>query len=212
MSSALAILIPVLDRPHRVEPVLANIRETTPDARVLFLADKDDLPEHAAILAAGADVLIVDGTYAHKINVGCRATKEPLVFTGADDLTFTAGWFEAAAAAVTGGVQVVGVNDDLKRRRERHATHFLLAREYAAEPCIDGSQGPMFEGYDHSFIDDELIATATSRGVYAYEGSAVVAHQHWMNGRAPDDEVYRKGRARFRIDRRLFIRRSRLWT
>jgi hypothetical protein len=209
-----AVLVPVLNRPHRVTPTLAAFTATAPGARVLFLADPDDLPEQRALHDAEADHALITGGYAAKIAAGVRLTTEPLVFLAADDLIPLPGWYDAARALLVGGVEVVGVNDLIPRRpgRERHATHFLMTRSYAERPCIDGTPGPLHHGYDHSFVDDELIATATRRGVYAYAENAHVQHLHPMTGTAADDTTYRKGRARFRADRQLFHRRSRLWT
>ncbi len=105
------------------------------------------------------------------------------------------------------------MNDLIRRRpgREGHATHFLMTRAAATLPTMDGKPGPLSQAYSHSFVDDELIATATKRGMYAYEPRARVRHSHPMAG-GEDDDTYRRGRARFRQDHRLFIRRSRLWT
>lgn len=212
---SLAILVPVLRRPHRVQPLLASIAAATPEPhRVLFITDHDDQEERAAVAAAGGEELVARGSYARKINAGIRATREPLIFLGADDLTFQPGWLAAALEQITAGAHVVGVNDLIERRpgRDGHATHFLITRNYARRPTIDGRPGPLCELYDHSFVDDELIATATRRSAYAYAPGAHVRHEHPMNGTAPDDDTYRRGRARFRDDRRLHQRRSRLWT
>jgi hypothetical protein len=212
VTAELVVLVPVLRRPHRVAPLLKSIRTATPDARVLFLPDPDDVAERAALRAAGAEQRAVAGNYAVKVNAGAAVVGEPLVFIGADDLTFHEGWFEAAKKRIDEGAEVVGVNDLIPRQQARrgHATHFLITREYAELPAVDGSRGPLFEGYDHSFTDDELIATATTRGVYAYADDAAVEHHHPMSG-GEDDDVYRKGRARFHEDRRLFRDRGRLW-
>lgn len=210
-----AVLVPVLQRPHRVNPLLASITAATSQPHtVVFVCDPDDDEQIAAIEAAdhpNVRIMTTGGSYARKINEAVHATTEPFVFTGADDLHFRAGWLEHALAAMAGAVQVVGVNDLLRRRRA-HATHFLIAREYAMRPCVDGTRGPMCEAYDHSFVDDELIATAAHRSVYAYAERARVEHRHWLNRRAPDDEVYRKGRLRFDEDRALFRERSQMWT
>jgi glycosyltransferase involved in cell wall biosynthesis len=213
VSAELAVLVPVLNRPQRVAPLLASIEASTPEAQVLFICDQNDHAEIEAIGHAGGKYIVHDGNYAQKIRAGIELTNAPLVFLGADDLTFQPGWFEAAKAAMADGVQVVGVNDLIERpNRPTHATHFLLSREAAELPCIDGSSGPLFEGYTHSATDDEFIATSVKRGIYAYAPDAHVEHLHWMNGRAEDDEVYRRGREHFRRDIRLFRRRSRLWT
>ena len=211
-----AILVPVLNRPGNVAPLLESIRANTPEPYVVvFLADPGDRAEQDAIAArAGPDVRVLSpgGTYAKKINHGVRQTDALYVMLGADDVRFHPGWLEAAKAAMTDGVQVVGLRDLIDRpTRPEHATHFLLTREAALMPCIDGSQGCLHEGYRHWRTDDELIATATKRGMYVYAPGAVVEHRHPMTGAVPDDATYRKGRATARRDGKLFHRRERLW-
>jgi hypothetical protein len=214
--SGLAILVPVLERPHRIEPFLAAVEASTPDARVLFLADPDDAPTLEALCGLGDRPMQIDvdeggGNYAEKINRGVEMTDEPLIFTAADDIEPRAGWLEAALEAMVDRVEVIGVNDLIDRPRE-HATHFLLARAYAEQPTVDGGRGPLHTGYWHWYVDDELIATARHRGAYAYAPEAKVDHLHPMVNLSPDDAVYAKGRQRRRQDRRLFGNRSSLWT
>lgn len=220
--SELAILVPVLARPHRVRPLLESIAATVPEGtRVVFVCDPDDYPEQRAIHASLHDdaygplavqVATCDGGYAKKANAAVRATDEPLVMLAADDLDFQEGWFDAALDKLGGGVEAVGLNDLIDRpTRPQHATHFLLTRRYAEQPTIDGQPGPLFEGYTGWFCDDELIGTATRRGVYAYAEDAHVEHLHHIAGKAFDDDTYRKGRAHAREDRRLFRQRIDLW-
>lgn len=207
-----AILVPVLNRPQNVKPLLESIQQSTPEPyRVLFICDPGDRAQQDAIAAEGGWMISPGGSYAAKINAGVEATDEPLLFIGADDLRFRARWLENAVTKIP-GAQVVGVNDCIHRpRRPQHATHFLMTREYAERPCLDGTPGPLALAYRHSFVDDELIATATKRGVYAYAPRSRVAHLHPMANTAPDDATYRRGRAHFRSDARLFTQRSRLW-
>jgi hypothetical protein len=216
--SEVAILVPVLRRPHRVEPLLASIFEATADPHVLFVCDPNDRIEINTILDhnkvrpdRSVDHGLFAGNYAEKIAAGVHNTDEPLVFTAADDLHFHPGWLEAAKAKLLDGVEVVGVNDLIARGRE-HATHFLMTRDYAERPTADGGPGPFHQGYFHWCVDDELIATAKARDAYAYAPDAHVEHLHPMAGKAEDDEVYEQGRARGRLDRRLFRRREPLWT
>lgn len=216
MSDAdLAWLVPVLNRPHRVQPLLDAIEATTPNAQVVFVMDTDDPAEHAAVREAETSLQVVplvkDGGYSAKINEAAKVTDRPLLLIGADDLEPHPGWLEAAEAKLSDEVQVVGVNDLIDRGRD-HATHFLMTREYAQRPTIDKKRGPLFEGYAHWWCDDELIGTARFRRAYAYAEDAHIKHLHPMNGGAEDDAVYRKGRSKWRQDRRMFHRRSRLWT
>jgi glycosyltransferase involved in cell wall biosynthesis len=211
----LAILTPVLGRPHRVQPLVENIRENTPGAPlILFLTDADDEPTLAEIDRLGEQRLNVNGGYAAKINTGVRATDTPLVFLGADDLRFHPDWFEKASGVLSDTVQVVGVNDMCSRRVRagRHATHFLMSRGYALEPTIDGARGPLSEAYEHSYVDDELFATAQKRGVLAVASNAIVEHMHPDAGRGEWDATYQKGGQNIVLDRARFHARSQLWT
>lgn len=210
----LAILVPVLSRPWAVAPLVASILSSTPGARIIFIADPGDEDEHEAIRRArGGDVVIElllrPGTYAAKINAAIRRTEETLIFLAADDLRFRPGWREAAERHLR-PAEVVGVNDLLPRRRV-HTTHFLITRAYAAQGTIDGQPGPLSEAYEHNFVDDELIATAKRRGVYAYAEDAHVEHLHPMNGRAEVDDTYRRGFEAMRRDRRVFQARRPMW-
>lgn len=224
----LVVLVPVLNRPHRVRPLLGSLEPTVPaGTRVMFIVDSDDLAEQDSIRAARGSfedrlqisLLKHDGGYAAKIRAGVKMTVESLLFLAADDLTFEDGWFEAAAAYMRDTkVEVVGVNDMVDRQnhpnfRDRvHATQFLMTRAYASRPVIDGTPGPLASAYHHWYIDDELIATATKRGTYAYAEDSHVRHDHPLNGQAPDDDTYRFGRSRARDDRRIFLGRRALWT
>jgi len=212
VSADLAILVPVLARPGNVAPLMESIRATTPDARTIFICDPDDLYEQRAVLDARAEFFVIAGSYARKVNGAIAGTQEPLILTAADDVRPHPGWLEAAKAKLDQGFEVVGINDLLDRRaRPEHATHFLVTRGYAQQGQIDGEPGLLHEGYSHERIDDELIATATKRGVYCYAPDAVVEHRHWLNGGAPMDATYERGMARRARDRRLFLRRQRLW-
>lgn len=217
---SLAFLVPVLARPHRVAPLLDAIEATTPGARVLFLADDYDRPEHEAIerelgrTGVQAELDTSGGNYATKINSGVELTDEPYVFTGADDLRPHAGWLEAALAKLADGIGVVGTNDLCNPRviAGEHATHFLMTREYAGRPCIDGSRGPLFEGYPHEYVDNELIETAKHRGAYAHSDEAIVEHLHPMAGKAPMDDLYAASGKRMREGLRVYQARQHLWT
>lgn len=208
------VLVPVLGRPHRVQPTLDSVRRTAPHARVLFIADHADHDEIQAIRRANAEFVLFDGSYAAKINHGVQVTDERLLFLGADDLEWSDGWLQACEAHVRRGADVVGVNDLCAPRTQRgdHATHFLMTRGYAEAPTIDGGPGPLCELYDHSCCDDELVAVARARGVLVIDPTIIVEHLHPDARKAPVDDTYRKGREHIRADRRLFRSRMPLWT
>ncbi len=208
----LAVLVPVLARPHRVIPFLKAMNVTV-DATVLFIADPDDTEELDALEAEGAEFISPGGNYASKIRAGIDATTEPLIFTAADDLLPHGGWFETAKSYITDEIQVVGTNDlcTARVRSGEHSTHFLMTREYADLPCAGGAPGPFFQGYHHWYCDDELVATARMREALHIATDSVVEHLHPITQSAPDDETYIKGRSRSQEDRRTFRVRSHMW-
>lgn len=213
------VLIPVLDRPHRVEPLMADVAAATPEPhRLLFLVDERDRAELAELERAGADFALVAfrrRRYACKINDGIRASSEPLIFTGADDLHFHPGWLRAACAELSPSIDVVGTNDLLNPRvmAGDHSTHTLVRRSYVETfGTIDGELGILcHEGYPHEYVDDEMVGTAKLRGRFAVALDAVVEHRHPYNGGAPVDATYRRGWAGRTTGRRVYDRRRHLW-
>lgn len=224
---AVAILVPMLGRPHRVEPLLDSVATATKTGtyRVLFLVTPGDTAviEAADRAANGHDDIEwmrVDhegpGNYAAKINAGYRATWEPTVFLGADDLAFHAGWYDAAASRLDDPrVGVVGTNDLCNKRVERgeHATHFLVRRSYIDKyGTVDERHKVLHEGYPHEYVDDELVGTARKRDAWAFAADSIVEHLHPMVGKAPMDELYAAQPERMRIGRKIYRDRRHLWT
>lgn len=215
----IAIIVPVLRRPHRVEPLLASIAAATPEARVLFVCTPGDDEEIAAIVAADAEhictpVAYESGDYARKINLGYQHTTESLLFLAADDLAFHPGWIEHATARLADGIGVIGTHDLCNpRTRRQHSTHSLLTRDYAELGTIDEPGKILHEGYHHVFVDDELIATARHRGAYVHADDCQVEHLHPTGRRkVPRDAVYDHGISQFEADRAIFEGRAHLWT
>lgn len=215
-----AIIVPVLRRPHRVAPLIESIEAATPEPHhTLFVCSPGDDDEIAAIKNAGAEhietpVAYTFADYALKINLGYRATWEPLLFLGADDLHFHPGWFEKAYEKLAPGVGVVGTNDLCnKRTRRQHSTHSLVTRDYVDRyGTIDEPRKILHEGYEHELCDDEFVLTATHRGAYVHADDCYVEHLHPMNGKAPSDDLYAQQTRRILAGRPLFNERSRLWT
>lgn len=214
----LVILVPMLGRPHRVAPLLESIDATAPGCRVLFCLTKGDTAVETEVVRHRRERAMFPprprGDYAVKMNTGARLTDQPLIFTGADDLCFHPGWFEAATAKLTPGIGVVGTNDLGSPRvmAGDHATQSLVTREYIEEYGTIDERGKIFcELYWHEFTDDELVATARHRGAFAMalDSHVQALHPNW--GTAPMDAMYAEQRIRMRQGRPIFERRRRLW-
>jgi hypothetical protein len=215
MPPAVAILIPVLNRPQRIVPTIESVGAATPEPhRLLFVVSDDDRAELVALERAGADYLAVPaarGSWACKINDGYRATTEDWVFTGADDLEFRAGWFPRGLAWATPAIGVIGTNDLWNPRvmTGAHSTHSLVRRSYADEQGTADQPGLILhEGYPHQFADDELVATAMARDAYAHAFDSIVRH---LRPATATDDTYRLGERSHSTGKRLFLSRRRLW-
>lgn len=214
---AVVILVPVLNRPHHVERLMADVDAVTSKPyRLLFLVDEGDTNERGALRAAGADHLVVPRArrrYACKINDGIRESDEPLIFMAADDVHFTPGWLPRAAVCLTYRKQVIGTKDGGVNPRVasgEHSVHTLLTRRYAQLGSIDDPNVVLHEGYPHEYVDDEFIGTAKLRGAFL-SSSSVVEHLHPYLRLSPIDSTYRKGWAGRSAGKRLVNQRQHLW-
>lgn len=214
--SEVAVLVPVLARPAAAAPLAESLRATS-DAELVWIISPGDAEQRAACEVAGGRILEAGwepgpGDYARKINLGYRETIAPWVLQAADDLRFHPGWERAALAAGERGAGVVGT-DDLGNptvRRGAHSTHSLVRRSYVES--LGGtydSREVLHEGYDHQFVDTELVDAAQARGAWAFAKDAKIEHLHpfWRKGSL--DATYRKALAEGDADRRLFLERQR---
>lgn len=219
--SSIAILIPVLNRPHRVGPLVESVESAARfvPCRPVFVASPGDRAEMKAIEQWDAESLIVSwrpgpGDYARKINHAFNLLRDEheFLFLGADDLRFHPGWAERALAAWWDtGACVIGTNDiGNPRTAQGHSTHSLVHRDYWDCGTADG-EGILHPGYRHLFVDDELVATARARHTYFHAADSIVEHVHPDWRKADDDETYRKGQEGFGADQRLFRERRRFW-
>jgi hypothetical protein len=219
------VLIPVLARPARVEPLLESLRASERETllRPLFLVSPDDRAEIDALERARADHALVGwppgrGDWARKINHGYRLTSEPWLLLGADDLAFAPGWAEEALRlARRRGVRVIGTADGGRNPAVRSGTfspHPLVARSYVEElgGTLDESGEVLCELYDHNWPDRELADVARLRSEWAFAPLSIVAHLHpnWPGG-LERDATYERGERRFQEDAALFRSRRALW-
>lgn len=211
-----AVLVPTLGRPHRIREMMADLYATVTEdeVRLYFIAETHDLATLEEIIESGAFGFTNDRSpsYAGAINTGLLETTEPFIFTGADDLHFHEGWLPPLLERAQ-EFGLVGTNDLYNREvlDERHATHFLVTREYALTGCVDAPGVLLHEGYTHNYVDTEAVGTAISRGQFAPCMESVVEHRHWLWGLSPMDATYEKGRDTEQIDRATFETRRALW-
>lgn len=205
MTAQVAILVPVVQRPHHAEPFMTSLRHSGPeDAWTVYpICDRSDTTAidawtaHAGAVLVG-DFLALPGTFAEKVNHGYQRTSQPWLFLVGSDVVFHPGWLNAAlAVAERTGAQVVGTNDrgNSAVMAGEHATHMLIRREYVDTEGAswDGPGVVCHEGYRHCYVDNEIVAVAKQRGTWASARDSVVEHLHPAFGKAERDDVYEIG-------------------
>lgn len=196
------VLIPVLNRPQNVRPLLDSLAVTESPYRVFFICSPKDYAQIKACKESEAETLIVDwhpgpADFAKKINWAFEQTDSEWVFQGADDLRFHAGWDTQAIMLGTKSRKlVIGTNDlhnpaVLKRVA---STHTLFARSYIeAYGGTSDNTGRVFcELYDHQFVDTEFVATARTRQQWVFCKQSIVEHLHPHWGFGEMDATYKK--------------------
>lgn len=217
------VLIPVLERPGRVAPLMESLRNSVGPEHALhelFLCSPGDDEEIAAITSGGFDYAVMewpagDGDFAMKTNTGVALTDREWVFVGADDLYFHPGWLDACLATHKAtGALVIGVNDmgNPTVMRGHYATQMLVHRDYATNGVIDAPGLLLCEEFSHNCVDTELVETARFRGTFASARDARVEHLHHVWKKSVDDATYAKGREKHLLDRQRLQRRRHLWS
>lgn len=214
--STIAVIVPVLQRPHRVRPLIDSFHEATSpkDATLYFIAQRSDMVEIEAIIAAGLTPIVVedvDRSWAKKINRGYERTSEPWLLLGADDLAFRPGWVDVIRRLLVSHPGVIGTNDlgNSGTIDGTHSTHPLVRRSYADQlGTADEKRRICHEGYHHNYPDTEIVATARKRGLYLHEARCVIEHLHPAWGKSQHDAVYALGQSRVAQDHALFMSRK----
>lgn len=220
LSAPTAVIVPVLDRPHRVAPLVESfLASGAREATLYFVADADDHAEVAAIEAAAAEHeqvrYIITApplvTFARKANLGYRETTEDWLFFCGDDVAFDRGWLWKGLREASDRYSLVAVNDCYNPvvQRGRLANHPLIRRAWidVSGASWDGPGHVAHEGYRHWYVDQEWTAKAMLEGVFTFARLSRVRHLHHLNGQAEFDATYRKGAESVDADRALFRER-----
>ncbi len=220
----LVVLCPVLNRPHRIAPLVRSFQDSLADenveAAMMFLVNTDDEREIAELRARNVWFEIVPWPnaphdYPLKMNWGVKHTSSDWILLGADDIVFHPGWFRAAVNAhIRTGKLVIGTNDMVNPlvTAGKHATHPLVHRDYLKFGTIDNPDVLLHPGYHHNSCDVELVETAISRDQFAFAHDSLVEHMHpTFRREVARDDTYRKGIAYASRDRQLCQKRRRLW-
>jgi glycosyltransferase involved in cell wall biosynthesis len=213
-----SILIPTLGRPESLPPLIRSVRDTTPRDcyEIIFVVDHGDVPTYQVLRPYDVRVVVADGTYPQKINMGFDESVGDLILPTADDVRFHDDWYDEALALLSRRVMVVGTND-LSPAAEEGTTNVtmpIIRRSYVeGQGCVLNEPGVIFhEGYHHNFVETEVWMLATYRGVAKYAKRSIIEHLHPDWGKRDEDSTDAKGQHQNRLeDRDLYRERMAAW-
>lgn len=223
----LAVLVPVLNRPGNVKPLVESFEANCPDdAELVFIVNSDDHAEIEALNQPGGRFLytVVDDpirSWPTKINQGVdfvdRFGGPAWLLCAADDITFIPGWWDVTAALrADPQIGVIGTNDSATGQGNprvaagEHTCHPLIRASYIHKfGTIDQPGYAVHEGYQHWCVDDELVWTARLRNAWAFCREAVLEHHHpYWDPTVPTDATYTLGEANAQADMALWADRA----
>lgn len=226
----LAVLVPVLNRPQNVKPLVESFLAGCPeDSFIWFLCSTGDDAEWDAVMAErqkyDMERIVVsmggyagEGTWPAKINLGTEVQGVDWYLFAADDVEFRPGWWEATKELRDDpSIGVIGTNDSStgsgnpRVAAGEHTCHPLVRAEYIREfGTIDQRNLAVHPEYHHWCVDDELVWTAKLRSAWAFCREAVIEHNHpyWKPGEVPWDETYALGEANNNADLALWRYRA----
>lgn len=223
MPRDLAVLVPVLDRPQNVEPLVRSFLTSGTPGVLVFIVEITDLAELEMCrrfepLHRIWVLPVIDAhAWPEKINVGVEHVTADWYLCAADDITFTEGWWETTAdLRADPRIGVIGTNDSATGTgnpavaQGQHTCHPLMRRSYILDRGIWGEPGKaVCEDYHHWYVDNEIVVTAKLREAWAFCRDAVLEHNHpyWRDGQGWD-ATYAKGESRAAEDQATWIRRS----
>lgn len=214
-----AVIVPVLGRPHHAKTFMESLRANTPKGAVQVYAVPECQPIDTGTTLAWQcepNVCVMEPdagthTFAQKVAWAYENTDEPYLLLVGSDVVFHPWWFQRAMKVAAKGFGLVATNDLGNRAvmEGRHATHPLIARRYVEEKGAswDGPGHIVHTGYGHCFIDNEWSVKAIMDGEFAFARTSVIEHAHPYWGKAEMDDTYRKGEATVKADELLFRER-----
>lgn len=211
----LAIWLPTYKRPHKLQAVADNIKETTVNSYTLYfgLEPDDEAGIEAARKVEGAVVVInpYEMGYSNTIQAMYEQSTEEFAFHANDDFLFLPEWDKQPIAMFDSDwVQMVGVK---QRELDTDCSAICFWRRSYIETQSGVIDMPnrVFYPYHHNYQDTESTRTAQKRGVWAKCDAPCIDHQHPGFTGGPKDETYKKNDATTGLDERIFDSRRHLW-
>lgn len=220
MFKKLAVYCPTYKRPHEIQRVMDNLKETTTNPYTLYFGiEREDFESGTIGAFAGANVIVNMGKpgYSDTLQTMFDETTEPFFFPANDDFHFLPGWDEASINMLEADPKLMAAGVSDGNSSGNHSTINMVKREYieTMSGVID-MPGRVLYPYHHNFSDTEFYETALKRGVWAKCPGPCIEHHHpgfaGQYGKEPwTDETYDKNNATANLDMQTYYNRRHLF-
>lgn len=207
----ISVIIPSLDRPHKLIPVLNDLKlNSRLLVEAIVVLDEEDIASKNAVCNYGASgvsipltVRVLKGhpTPIEKWNHGAKHSTGSWIMLAADDIEFTRNWDQISFDTPNKGFLAFR---DTPESRKNFEPHYMATREWLR----------MYNGgvlatphYRHWCPDVEIADRAKAQGHYKVS-NAIIPHKHYLFGTATKDSTYEKGQVHYMNDLQLLKRRQ----
>lgn len=211
------VYIPTLGRANKLQAVSDNLKDNTfNEYKLYWCVEESDKESIKAAKDTGHAVIINTGspTYSDALQCVYEQTDEEIFLWGNDDFYFLKDWDKIPLEMMKNkSIGVLGLHDG--NPNTRYWSISLIRRKYIEEKSgvVDMPNRVLYP-YNHNYVDDELTATAISRGAWQKCMAPCIHHQHhsfkWL-GDFPHDATYAKNDKKIAEDNETYHNRIHLW-
>lgn len=184
-------LLPSRGRPEAAKELMDNFAETAVITNLIFAVDEDDptLDRYKELL--GENVVGVTPSagvrgVVYPLNYWIRQFKDDydyFAFMGDDHRPRTKGWDFIFAKVIDMGADIV-YGDDLFQGKNLCTAGAISAR------VVRAFNGMAPDVLQHLYIDNFWMNIGQDLGTLYYCPEVIIEHLHYINGKAPMDELY----------------------
>lgn len=192
---------------------MGNATDTDQYEYILSLDSDDPFLEQYRKRFAKSGVEIIVNNNRSMVDASNRAAETASDTIGAyilvsDDFDCPKGWNESVAARMRPEPTLLHIDDEINTDGTLQTDVVTLT---IMNRALYDKLGYLYHpGYFHLFVDNDLTETARMLGAYVPAFDLKFPHQHWMNGRAKQDNTYQRGNSReaYMSGQALFERRK----
>ena len=184
-------MLPSRGRPQAAKELRYAFEQTEAQCRLFFAVDEDDPTLEKYIKFLGEEMVAITPSagvrgVVYPLNYWARILKDDydyFIFMGDDHRPRTKHWDTALAKIIDKGADVA-YGDDLFRGKNLATAGVIAGRIVRA---FDGMAPDCLQ---HLYIDNFWMQVASDLKSLYYVSDVIIEHLHYLNGKAPIDELY----------------------